>query len=214
MITDVNKQFAALGLETRMMMAPDGRHFDPRFIDKTDSYVVLGSVNDVKNFVKQRDPQAYNDDIKYLEGGGSNPEYSANRKGCKKQAIAIDAYGLNCSAVNMNVDLAELACLTVLHGVGHNANLNHSDEVYPSPRNGQNIDNARIMCSGDYFKRHSNEISNIRAANNSVYINAIKEYFGNNKASSNYVYKRDFFYNYSLVKTNSYEDFSSYYYMY
>src|SRR5690554_1203583 len=59
LIAETNKRFKSLGLNTRMELAPDGKDFNPAYMDNTDSYAVLGSADDVKGFIKSKDQEAY-----------------------------------------------------------------------------------------------------------------------------------------------------------
>lgn len=185
LLTSVNQQFEKLGLATRMMMAPNGAEFDPTKIDQTDSYVALGSFDDVGNFIKTRDPQSYGNDINEWTGGNDNPEQSTNTAGVKTHAIAMDAQGTSESAKKMGLSITDFAALTVMHGAGHNANLNHSNEEHG--REGQLPNNAAIMNNADSWQRKSaNYNERMNREYNGVYISTMQKYFGNRPATSNY----------------------------
>ena len=188
LIAKVNAQFEKMGLNTRMMLAPDGANFNPDKMDKTDSYVALGSAKAVKDFVKNKDMASYNDAIKYFTGGADNPEESTNEMGQKTRAIGMDPSGIKTRANLLGVDMYDFAALAVLHGAGHNANLNHSDEL--GARDGQTGSNAKIMNSGRSLQNNPGKFYQyLNPANNSKYISIMKQYFGTKPAVSNY-YKK------------------------
>ena len=185
LIKEANQRFENLGLETRVMLAPDGRNFDPQYMDKTDSYAVIGSAFEVKNFISAK---SGSETINSWKGGTSNPERSENNYTKKGNYIAIDASGLKSAAYNLGFDKFEMAALTILHGAGHNAGFNHSDDISWSRRFDQNTDNASIMSSGNWLKYEKNKGLNyiMSPERNSKYVERMKSVFGTNKAHSNY----------------------------
>ena len=77
--------------------------------------------------------------------------------------------------------------LSVLHGAGHNANLNHSNEDVRRLREGQDVNNAKIMNTGDFWhKNAANYKVLVGKKYNSVYISTMEKYFGNNPHTNNY----------------------------
>ncbi len=185
LINEANQRFENLGLETRVMLAPDGSNFDPQYMDKTDSYAVIGSAFDVKNFISAKSGSKTIDSWK---GGTSNPERAENNYTKKGNYIAIDASGLKSVANNLGFDKFEMAALTILHGAGHNAGFNHSDDSDWHLRFGQNPDNASIMISGPMLDYQKNKGLNyiMNPERNSKYVERMKSVFGTNKAHSNY----------------------------
>ena len=190
LISKVNEHFEKLGLNTRMALAPDGKNFDPSKIDKTDSYAVLGSFENITNFVKNKDDAFYQlMQSEGFTGGAYNPEVSQNGGFNKPlgQGIAIDAKGVADRANMMKVDVMDYAALTVLHGAGHNATFNHSDEA--NSRYGQLPDNCAIMTSGNTVETWSRKGEFGRFLNptrNGTYRDIMKEKFGNKPAKVNY----------------------------
>ncbi len=84
LVKEINKRFKELGLETRAMLAPDGVNFDPEFMDKTDSYVVIGNVFDVKDFISEKSDSKT---ISGWKGGTYNPEKSENNNPLRRMFI-------------------------------------------------------------------------------------------------------------------------------
>ncbi len=188
LINKTNKQFEKLGLNTRMVLAPDGSDFNPGYMDDTDSYVALGSVNDVKDFIKSNDASIYNEFFKdWL--GGNNTEKASNRIGQKTNAIGIDANALPDVARTFGTTTENMGAFLVLHGAVHNANLNHSDENALSWRSGQTAFNSAIMFSGNTVRSWGLNYC-LSKDNNSGYINAINNFFGGRPASNNYNYNK------------------------
>ena len=193
LISESNKQFEKMGLNTRVKAAPDGKDFNPGYMDASDSYAVIGSIETIKSWVKTNDPgnDAFNSELSGWSDGSNNHEKSANQAGTKSNGIAIDANGLNSFANALNVSQSEAGALTIIHGAGHNANLNHSNNSF-NARDGQNMENAAIMGDGNriIYKTGFNKATNKQ--NNSVYTNTMKsnKYFGNNKSQNNYDSKK------------------------
>ena len=188
LINEANQRFENLGLETRVMLAPDGANFDPQYMDKTDSYAVIGSAFDVKNFISAK---SRSETIDSWEGGTSNPERAENNYTKKGNYIAIDTFGLKSVANNLGFDKVEMAALTILHGAGHNAGLNHSDEI--PKRFDQNSENAAIMISGSGLKGIKNKGLNyiMNPNQNTKYTERMQTVFGTKKAHSNYENKKN-----------------------
>jgi hypothetical protein len=192
---NVNAIFKNRGLETRMEFLPEGvdaDNFDPNKLDATDSYVVLGSNEQIENFAKNKDENLYNS-IKSegFTGGANNPEVSVNggyMNGLGK-GIAIDAQGAKDFAKDKKMNPIYFSSLAVLHGAGHNAGFNHSTyDPYSSaqPRYGQNAYNCAIMSSGWTINKNGTKINYIDKFLNSLYIEKMKQQFGTNKSSVNY----------------------------
>ena len=190
LITEVNNRFEKLGLETRAMLAPDGKSFNPEYMDKTDSYAVIGNFFDVKDFISTKDDSKA---ITGWNGGTYNPERSENNNTRKGNYIAVDASGLSSIANLLGFDKTEMAALTILHGAGHNAGFNHSDDIISSRRFGQDKENAAIMLSGPALKgQRDNGLDNImHPDHNKKYIERMQTVFGSKKAHSNYENKKN-----------------------
>jgi len=114
-----------------------------------------------------------------------DPEMSTNKQYEKTKAIAIDTQ--TCESVANNIFQVKpefFAMLAVMHGVGHNASLNHSDE---NSRHRQTTNNARIMLSGRAFQNNPSKFwYNLIKSSNKGYIKMIEERFGTKKAKVNY----------------------------
>lgn len=186
LIAETNKRFKSLGLNTRMELAPDGRDFDPQYMDNTDSYAVLGSADDVKGFIKSKDKSAYENHFKDWNGGYDNPEKSTNTQGKKTNVIGIDANNLGKTAQVFGTSTESMGAFLVLHGAGHNANLNHSDER--GRREFQLPSNASIMNGGN---NNANINTLMMKKTNDKYIEVMKAYFGNNPARATYRYNKN-----------------------
>ncbi len=189
-IKETNTRFEALGLETRAMLAPDGANFNPKYMDKTDSYALFGDAKSIKEFVKNNAPDQYGLYSRWL-GGTLNPEKSENNRIRKGDVIGIDITALESAAARINIEVPTMAAFLILHGAGHNAGMNHSNEL---PRdNKQDQFNAAIMMSGgaeSWFKNRSID-SVLDKNNNGYYIERMKASFGNNKSTRNYGNKKN-----------------------
>ena len=188
-IEESNNRFRELGLETRVMMAPDGVDFNPKYMDKTDSYVLIGETGSIKEFVKNNSPNQYKNFSNWL-GGTDNPEKSVNNRTRKGDIICIDANALESAAARLNTDSKTMGAFLIMHGAGHNAGMNHSNEL---PRDeGQSDLTAAIMMSGNAKSWFSNRSANIAMNKdmNSFYIEKMRTMFGNKKATSNYDYNK------------------------
>ena len=195
LIKQTNSEFANLGLKTRLVKSPvSPKNFAPQKMDKTDSYVVVGSADKVKNYILERSPE-YEADYATWYGGASNPERSSNKVNTKTNAIGIDAKGTSDYAKSRKQSVLDFASFLVEHGTGHNASLNHSTE--PNKREKQNCANSAIMGGGRWIDdalngigefRNINEIktNNHKYFNNSTYIKLMKEKFGDNLSKINY----------------------------
>jgi hypothetical protein len=113
----------------------------------------------------------------------------------------LDAQGTAESAKQMGLSVTDFAALSVMHGAGHNANLNHSNEGYnypPFPREGQSPSNAAIMNNANSWRRNSaNYNEKMSKEYNGVYISTMQKYFGNRPATNNY--NRNYF-PFNLIK--------------
>jgi RHS repeat-associated protein len=201
LIKEVNAQFKALGLKTRMVLAPKG--FNSKYTDATDSYVALGSVADAKSFILENNPEyaEFND----WRGGVVNPEKSSNTQGQKTKAIGIDVNAAAGSASDYKETTpTQYVGFLVLHGAGHNANLNHSDDERGARRDGQSVTNAALMSSGKWLETVFNDnkqfkvndimdLVNFKTTSgnysytNDLYVKIMKKYFGDKTATDNYL---------------------------
>ena len=193
---NVNAILQNRGLETRMEFLPEGvtaDNFDPNKLDATDSYVVLGSYEQIKKFAEKKDEHLLNAmKQENFTGGANNPEVSVNgRFNCvtPERGIAIDAQGAKDFAKSKKMNPIYFASLAVLHGAGHNAGFNHSaaDPYYESPsRYGQDMENCAIMASGKIVDINGINVNYMEKSRNSLYIKRMKQLFGTKKSSVNY----------------------------
>ena len=198
-----NANFANMGLKTRVIVV-DAKGFDISKIDKTDAVAVLGTKSEVTDYVtNDLHNKTFGDQLSNeWEGGGGNPEESANPMvGTGDNIIAIDASGLQGFAGNLELGSdgkanAKVGALALNHGAGHNAGMSHSDARYPN-------NSSVIMNGGNGLKQllvddPSSPLSSYSAVTsnqagsgiskegvNQDYVNAIMKRFGNNTASDN-----------------------------
>lgn len=188
LIEEANNHFSDMGLATRVMMALDGQNFNPAYIDKTDSYVVLGSFADVSAFLKQNMPaNEYREYFADWAGGASNPERSSKSLRDKTSAIAIDANGLSSCANSWGEESSKMGAFLTMHGAGHNATFGHADILGDDYHRTSNMGNSRIMASGNRIYHSGRSLDYFMGKeNNSLYINVMREAFGANPAIDNY----------------------------
>ena len=111
LIAETNKRFEEMGLETRMQLAPDGKNFNPKYMDKTDAMAVLGSTGQVKKFINstcsEKNAKLFND----WTGGIDNPERSTNpNKYATMNVIGIDANAISAGAGRLGASQSFFWC--------------------------------------------------------------------------------------------------------
>ena len=183
-IERANKVLEGMGLATRVCLAPNGKDFNPEYMDPTDSYVVIGNPNDVKKFISKNSPQ-YCEEFGDWYGGYYNPERSSNEYHKKSGLIALSSSGTIGCAKELNKDNIDMAVYLILHGAGHNAGLNDNEG---HRRFNQNSNNCAIMNGGgflDYLKRIDFSLLFTKECN-STYIDRMKSTFGNKESQNNY----------------------------
>lgn len=191
LINRANEVLESLGLNTRVRLAPDGKFFDPQFMDPTDPYAVLGDIGDVKEFISKYNPEYCDESFNEFTGFANSPEWAANEYFDKADAIGLSSKGIVDCATNFfgEKDGVNMGAFLLLHAAGHNAGLNHSDQT---PRRfKQGVNNCEIMFSGQwtynqYTKKHTKITSYFSKSGNSKYIELMNEKFGGRPARDNY----------------------------
>jgi hypothetical protein len=178
-----NKSFKILGIKAEMKMAPDGENTSTEYLDNTDGIVAVGDPTKIVEFVNNNYQPGVAVQFADFKGGVSNPERAQKNK----NLIVIDLDNLNKVSKGFGVDALYGFTMTVIHGMGHNCRLDHSDD----PRRYYQIgiaendeSNARLLCSGDFWGSWENELSNINA--NKYLVKKINDNFGINGVSDNY----------------------------
>jgi len=178
-----NKSFKILGIKAEMKMAPDGEKTSTQYLDDTDGLVAIGDPTKIVEFVNNNYLPGVALQFKDFKGGESNPE----RAHKSKNLIIIDLDNLNKVSKGFGVDALYGFTITVIHGMGHNCRMDHSDNPRGYYQKGiveNNPWNARLLCSGDFWGSWKNELSNINA--NSYLVKKINENFGRAGISDNY----------------------------
>jgi RHS repeat-associated protein len=163
-----NFMFGNLGVKTEVRIF-EGKPEDFSILkmDHTDAVCVIGgNATDTKDFIREElDPNFANTTLKDWEGGASNPERSENNIGVIDKSdphageiIAIDgssirefSFGYNRLGLGEPKDskkqsevMTKVFGLTILHGAGHNAGLNHG-----GPDSGPRFQNSYVMRSAN-----------------------------------------------------------------
>ena len=114
-----NKMFDDMGLKTRVVVYKHDEPFDPKHIDKTDSYAFLGTKEELADIPDSR----LKHDAKNLSA--NNPEKSNQSPypnlNIIDPGIIIGLKELESSAEAMDVEVEQLAAFLIVHGAGHNA---------------------------------------------------------------------------------------------
>ncbi|MBQ8019244.1 MAG: RHS repeat-associated core domain-containing protein [Paludibacteraceae bacterium] len=217
-VESVNQALENFGLETRMVMAPDGKDFNPQYMDETDSYIAIGAITDVYNFIKEKSPKEF--DLYFSNFGcdfGPNPEKASMqpawmeggmalnakfRDGKKTSVIGIDLGASIKMANECGISLLDYSTYLACHSLGHNAAINHPNDAFAYGHSNcpYHWNNTMIMNSGTKFSDQLKSSSDKMSAynkfmdpkNNSGYIRGMMTHFGNNKSRSNYEFKRKY----------------------
>ena len=133
---NANKRLTDIGIKTEVrVFDPEiNGEFDASYIDDTDSFALIGSVDAIKSTVTNENgdsrPGFEGADFasKGWSGGSNNPEesdlgffnnsYRSDRLG---QGILIDAEGMPGFSAKLGISLEDGMTLTILHGATHNA---------------------------------------------------------------------------------------------
>ena len=209
-IEKVNQVYENFGLKTRMMMAPDGKKFNPEYMDETDSYVAIGDIYDVYNFIKEKSPKEFAKYYTKWGEFGGNPEKSSMEPlkyneygskledGAKTSVVGIDLIQTSNMAGRYKSSTLDYAVYLAVHGIGHNATIGHPDYSSNSRFGPYREDNTILMLSGskmhDLITNGTYKSVNdfLQPSKNSGYIDAIKRHFGNEVSKSNYDFKKKY----------------------
>jgi RHS repeat-associated protein len=178
-----NQRFEELGIPIKVDLITNPEEFISQELKTSETYAVLGSVTDVLNYIKEKDPSGFEKTYKMsrnatgLWEGGSNIEKSRNDYRGKVEGIAIDAKGAAQIASRLGLKAESLVSLSIMHGAGHNAGMTESSDGYPRPEN-LSPGNAAIMGSAPFMERvFNNKHSEFKTMddilnknNNSLYI--------------------------------------------
>ncbi|SDF63022.1 DUF6443 domain-containing protein [Chitinophaga filiformis] len=131
-VKKANETFAKMNLNTQVRLFA-GSKIDMKKLDATDAVAVIGLRNDVIKTVKQLDKQ-FGDELEQDKkwGTGEKPETSENPSvDLNNNVIAIESKGVADFGETMKAsDMEEAAAISIVHGAGHNAGLNHGGDVY------------------------------------------------------------------------------------
>jgi len=219
LIESVNQALGNFGLETRMVMAPDGKDFNPQYMDGTDSYVAIGDITDVYNFIKEKSPEDFERDFStwgctfgpnpertsMIHGrllGSLGDENATFDYGKKTSVIGVDLGAAIKTANECGISILDYFTYLTCHSLGHNAGISHPNENAGYSHNNcpYHWDNTMIMNSGTKF---SNELSTssdkmstynkyMDPRNNSGFIKGMTMHFGNKKSRNNYEFNRKY----------------------
>lgn len=137
-INMANLYFENLGLNTRLYEV-SSEDFNPSMMNKTDSYVVVGSYDEKQKYQgrnpmkkaldflkKHMDTNELNYSFKDWYGGGLNSERTSMIGGKQTSEMAIDGSGAyQYAKKDLKVEPESYAAFIILHGAGHNAGYSH-----------------------------------------------------------------------------------------
>lgn len=190
-----NARLMSMGLNTRVQVFEGNEPFDPRNLDKTDSFVMFGSTSEIAEAVSGpgfeylRNAGADKTDLDQL--GTNHPEESVKNG----PGIFVDESSLSDWANSLKEGKVDLASLVVAHGMGHNAGVKHNSGSLLSWDGGgvsRMLDQPNMYQGDDRRFRSANNPDITRPkdffglAQNWDYAKAIKERFGTKEAKDNY----------------------------
>ncbi|MCQ2217748.1 MAG: hypothetical protein MJZ33_04585 [Paludibacteraceae bacterium] len=137
-INMANLYFENLGLNTRLYEV-SSEDFNPSMMNKTDSYIVVGSYDEKQKYQgrnpmkkaldflkKHMDTNELNYSFKDWYGGGLNSERTSMIGGKQTSEMAIDGSGAyQYAKKDLKVEPESYAAFIILHGAGHNAGYSH-----------------------------------------------------------------------------------------
>jgi RHS repeat-associated protein len=191
-IEEANNRLEDLGLKTRVVLFnPEAKgEFDPNKLENTDSFALLGSVEEInstindENGIAKKGFEEVSRQAIGWNGGKLNTEESAlgtyntphlakNRLG---KGIMVDSESMKANSEEvLQISLVEALALTIIHGSTHNS------------RGGGH--SGGINGDGDYAKSHiqSSGLDFLyEILNNLDNIDAMKTNFGDEKQKDNY----------------------------
>jgi len=155
-VEKANENYKKLGLNTRVQLFDEEVNgvFNENFIDKNDSYVLLGSTEEIAERIsnqKNHSESAANiTDPEFWTGGVDNPEISVpgnldyNDLG---QGIFIDASDAIIFGKSFKAEPVEMIAFIINHGSAHNSNGSNHDVIGGICSKGQSIYTS-IMYGG------------------------------------------------------------------
>ena len=211
-IKTLNDEFEELGLctEVKLFEKTDELFdkFDSRNLDLTDTYAVLGSVDEIKAEVSNNKELHLDlvDVAEDFEGGVGNPEISANKsvynypvwERKNGSGILIDTDAIGEISKMVSTDKATFISYLVLHGLSHNAGENH-DTAYALGKDFGLIYNSIDSASGrttvrgeidsiDTFEDVLSKYENVEKIGLKYenYVDVVKRRLGNSSSEDNY----------------------------
>ncbi|MDH7459819.1 DUF6443 domain-containing protein [Chitinophagaceae bacterium 26-R-25] len=191
----VNQNFKDLGLKTQARIFK-GKDFSKSYnnMDKTDAVAFIGKASAVTNAISKIDKK-FSDKLKsdhdFGPGGRVNPEISGSPRGTPSndKIISVNVEDNNTAAKDWKVTPEFAAAFNIVHGAGHNSDLNHGDEINPTDGDGKRVPQYSVMSSGQYIYQGigiSPLSGYIKTSNNQgVVQNAYLKRFGNNNPTPN-----------------------------
>jgi RHS repeat-associated protein len=189
-----NARFQQLGLNTRVKVFEGQNSFDPRNLDKTDSYVMIGSkqgllaATDKPGFEEVR--RTDNMDAPTLETMGDGKVEESYRDG---PGVFVEEKTFSEWSDILGAGKADLLSLVIAHGIGHNSGLLHSsssdimkdaDGVSRMLRPGMPFGPRGQVAEGNPL--YTSPGSFFEFGNNKDYRNKVEESFGTENAKDNY----------------------------
>ncbi len=192
------KNFQLLGLKTTVVLVDmtkkNNRNFKPNEIDRTDGIAVLGTTQNVIDYITKDSPIFGKKLKEEWSGGADNPEMSENNKEISRigggKYIAIDANGIKGYGKKIGgIDISKTGALIIQHGAGHTAGINHAfkkdggDSVIM--HDADKIIKALVSPDSPYYKDYNKFISNDEKQNQD-YIDTMKQRYGNNPSCNSF----------------------------
>jgi len=193
-VQEANNAFDRLGVKTKVVLFESSAPFDPRHLDETDSYVMIGSNKEIVQTISEN-PDAYRDKAPtyYSEAKGYNHPEESNKRG---PGVVIDSEGLAGWSRELKSDKSKATALIVLHGAGHNAGLSHVNQnnwIMKEAGRIMAVINPMDIYFGeeggiiDIVKPEIKTVDDVMSpVNNASYKAGIEDHFGTNEPSDNY----------------------------
>lgn len=185
----------AMGLNTRVQVFEGNAPFDPRNLDKTDSYVMFGTKEEILNAVNGPEFEEIRSagmDGPELEKLGTNRPEESVRNGA---GVFVEESALCDWAKKVDERKTDLASLIVAHGMGHNAGVGHRSGsliMWDGGQVSRMLDQSNTYQdeSGRWAKGENPDLAQpgdfFYVIENWDYIKAIKDRFGKKESKDNY----------------------------